>query len=474
MNRGELAVLEAMARISRYLDQPFSPKPDLLEQVRDYQRNGAFADLAILQLRRALASSVHYHAEANKVLAACRERRDRENRHFAETLAGRLRGRAAPDGLTPLHRLWKRTVAPGLAAASPTRGCSSSCSTGAATRCSSSCSTRSRRTAASRSASSPDGDGRVAGLPALSPLPTVTSHARGAIFLGELPNDPLVAETVFRDQDEAKTDKARFNQNAALGSRSGKLFLKGDLADGGQALLAALEDEQRRVVGCVQRGRRSDRLVEHRRDREARPEDITAFKPALRGALKAGRACCHRRSRPQPVRRQERCAGNGKTPRYTALGKHDAVPEGFIEIDLAGSADRPSGARSPGARGAYLGGPQVGFHGGVQPGRGGRAARVDRARRAARRRARVVVRARRARRAGGPARPVPRRSSRRCRRTSSRRSRRRSSRCSTRPTRPTRCRCRPRCSRGSASTRRRSWCCCARPARRAPASSPSA
>ncbi len=88
MNRGDVAVLEAMARISRYLDQPFNPKADLLEQVRDYQRGGAFVDLATMQLRRALASSVHYHPEANRLLAACRERRDRENRHFAETLAG--------------------------------------------------------------------------------------------------------------------------------------------------------------------------------------------------------------------------------------------------------------------------------------------------------------------------------------------------------------------------------------------------
>src|SRR4029078_12280402 len=97
----------------------------------------------------------------------------------------------------------------------------------------------------------PDIDGRVAGLPALSPLPTVTSHARGAIFLGELPNDPLVAETVFRDQDEAKTDKARFNQNAALGSRTRRLFLKADLADGGEALRTALRDDGIAVVAAV-------------------------------------------------------------------------------------------------------------------------------------------------------------------------------------------------------------------------------
>jgi len=62
----------------------------------------------------------------------------------------------------------------------------------------------------------------------------VTSHARGAIFLGELPNDTLVAETVFRDEEETKTDKARFNQNAALGTRTRRLFLKSDLGMAGR------------------------------------------------------------------------------------------------------------------------------------------------------------------------------------------------------------------------------------------------
>jgi len=42
----------------------------------------------MLQLRRALASSAHYHAEATKLLIACRDRRDRQNRQFAEALAG--------------------------------------------------------------------------------------------------------------------------------------------------------------------------------------------------------------------------------------------------------------------------------------------------------------------------------------------------------------------------------------------------
>lgn len=370
MNRGDLAVLEAMARISRYLDQPFSPKADLLEQVRDYQRGGAFVDLAIMQLRRALASSVHFHAEAKKLLGVCRDRRDRENRHFAETLAGGYEAALHREGVTPLHRLWKRTVAPVWQSEPDARlflvvldGCSYPVFL-------------ELLYALSQDSSfplgiKPDKSGLVAGMPALSPLPTVTSHARGAIFLGELPNDPLVAETVFRDQDEAKTDKARFGQNAALGARTRKLFLKGDLTDGGQALLSALGDDSVSVVGVVFNAV-DDQIGSSNTGATVKisPEDITAFKPALRVALKAGRRVLvtadHGHS---PYIDKSLRAGNGKTPRYTALGKHDPVPEGFIEIDVAGlgGPPDPGGPRRAFAwrSGAYLGGPQVGFHGGA-------------------------------------------------------------------------------------------------------------
>lgn len=365
MHRADLAVLEAVARISRYLDQPFSPKTELLDQVQDYQRGGAFADLATLQLRRGLASSVHYHAEAKKVAGACRERRDRENRHFAEGLAGGYEAALHREGLTPLHRLWKRTVAPIWQSEPDARiflvvldGCSYPVFL-------------ELLHALSQDNSfplglKPDADGRVAGLPALSPLPTVTSHARGAIFLGELPNDPLVAETVFRDQDEAKTDKARFNQNAALGTRSRRLFLKADLADGGQDLLAALEDESLSVVGTVFNAV-DDQIGSSNTGAAVRlaPEDITAFKPALRVALRAGRKVLitadHGHS---PYVDKSLRSGAGKMPRYLPLGKHDVAPEGFVEIDVAGLGGPPERRAFAWRSGAYLGGPQVGFHGG--------------------------------------------------------------------------------------------------------------
>ncbi len=365
MHRADLAVLESMARISRYLDQPFSPRLDLLEQVREYQRGGAFVDLAMLQLRRALASSIHYHAEANKLLGACRERRDRENRYLAETLAGGYEAALHREGLIPLHRLWKRTVAPLWQAEPDARlflvvldGCSYPVFLELLYSLA--------QDSAFPLGIKPDANGHVHGLPALSPLPTITSHARGAIFLGELPNDPLVAETTFRDQEEAKTDKARFNQNVALESKTRRLFLKGDLADGGQNLLAALEDESLSVVGVVFNAV-DDQIGSSNTGATVKiaPEDITAFKPALRVALKARRRVLitadHGHS---PYIDKSLRSGNGKMPRYTALGKHDAAPEGFIEIDVAGLGGPPERRAFAWRSGAYLGGQQVGFHGG--------------------------------------------------------------------------------------------------------------
>lgn len=365
MHRADLAVLEAMARLSRYLDFTPTPKSDVLEQVRDYQRGGAFADLAALHLRRALASHVQYLTEATKILAAYRERRNRENQQFAETLAAGYEPALHRDGVTPLHRLWKRAVLPVWQAEPDARlfvVVLDGCSYPVFLEILDALSQDGRFPLGLK----PDADGRVAGMPALAPLPTVTSHARGAIFLGELPNDPLVAETVFRDQDEAKTDKARFNQNAALGTRTRRLFLKSDLADGGQALLATLADDAIEVVAAVFNAV-DDQIGSSNTGATVRlsPEDITAFKPALHAAIRAGRRVLltsdHGHS---PYVDKKLRVGAGRTPRYVALGKHDPVPEGFLEIDLASLGGPPERRAFAWRSGAYLGGPQVGFHGG--------------------------------------------------------------------------------------------------------------
>ena len=365
INRADLAVIESIARLSRYLDQPPTPNTDLLEQVREYQRTGAFADLAMLQLRRALASSAHYHTQAQAILARCRERRDRQNKQFAASLATGYEAALHREGLTPLHRLWKRTVAPVWQSDPDARlflivldGCSYPVFL-------------ELLYALSQDNTfplgiTPDSDGHVQGIPALAPLPTITSHARGAIFLGELPNDPLIADTVFHDQDEAKSDKARFNQNSALGSRSRRLFLKADLADGGQALMATLADDSVSVVSAVFNAV-DDQISSSNTGATVKlaPEDIRAFKPALSAAIKAGRRVLitadHGHS---PYVDNSLRAGNGKTPRYLTLGKHEAPPEGFTEIDLAGLGGPPERRAFAWRCGVYLGGQQVGFHGG--------------------------------------------------------------------------------------------------------------
>jgi hypothetical protein len=365
MYKPELAVLEAMGRLTRYLDQPPTQQPGLVEQIVAYQRGGAFADLAMLQLRRALAASTHYHAEAEKVLAAARSRRDRENEQFAKTLAAGYEAALHRDGVVPLHRLWKRAVAPVWTKDDGARlfvAVLDGCSYPVFVELLAALAQDSRLPIGIP----PDSDGRVQGMPALAPLPTVTSHARGALFLGELPSDPLVAETVFRDQEEAKTDKARFNQNAQLGARTRRLFLKADLADGGQALFAALDDESVNVVAAVFNAV-DDQISSANTGATVRlaPEDIAAFKPALAGALRAGRRVLlvadHGHS---PFIDKALRAGAGKASRFLPLGKHDPVPEGFIEIDLAGLGGPPERRAFAWRSGSYLGGQQVGFHGG--------------------------------------------------------------------------------------------------------------
>lgn len=365
MHKAELLVLEAMARVSRYLDQPATAGNDVVEQVLSYQRDSAWADLAAAQLRRALAGSSGHHAEAAKVIIAWRARRDAENRQFATLLSGGYEAALHRGGLTPLHRIWKRDVAPLWQKEPEARvflvvldGCSYPVFLELLYELA--------QDSAFPIGIRPDATGHVVGIPALSPLPTVTSHARGAIFLGELPKDPLVAETVFRDQEEAKTDKARFNQNEALAGRTRKLFLKGDLGDGGGALLAALADTTIDVVGAVFNAV-DDQIGSSNTGAMVRmsARDITAFRPSLQRALQSGRQVLvtadHGHS---PYIDKQLRVGAGATPRFLPLAQHDPVPEGFLEIEVGGLGGTPGRRAFAWRMGAYLGSPQVGFHGG--------------------------------------------------------------------------------------------------------------
>ena len=194
----------------------------------------------------------------------------------------------------------------------------------------------------------------------------MTSHSRGAIFLGELPNDPLVSETVFRDQEEAKTDRARFNQNQALDGRRRRLFLKGDLTDGGPSLLRELGSDETAVVAAVFNAV-DDQIESSNTGATVRiePESIAAFKPSLRAALEAGRRVLltadHGHS---PFIDNSLRSGAGKGRRFLALDQHEPPPEGFLEIDLGSLGGPPERRAFAWQCGVYLGHPKVGFHGG--------------------------------------------------------------------------------------------------------------
>jgi hypothetical protein len=365
MGKPELGVLEAMGRLSRYLDAPGAPPRSAADHVTRYQRHGAFADLAALQLRRATASSARYLAEARQLLDRYRDRRNDDNRAFAEALAAGYEAALHQRPIVPLHRLWKHLVAPLWQEAPDARlylvvldGCSYPVFLDLLYELA--------QHAAFPLGIRPDAEGRVGGLPALSPLPTITSHARGAIFLGELPQDPLVAETVFRDQQEAKTDKARFHQNAALGERRRELFLKGDLADGGQRLLETLGSADVSVVAAVFNAV-DDQIGSGNTGAVVRlaPESIMGFRPSLEAAIRAGRRILitadHGHS---PFVDSSLRVAEGPTPRFTPLAASAAAPDGFLEIDVGGLGGPPGRRAFAWRSGAYLGGQQVGFHGG--------------------------------------------------------------------------------------------------------------
>ena len=355
----ELAMLEEMARLSRYLAQPQLPEgTSVAAQIDAYQRHGAFADVSAARIRRSAAATASYHSEAEKILARYRERRDRDNLLFARRLAaGYVEALSRTEGVTPLHRLW---VDLGIAHDREPLyvivldGCSypaflelleaREMKAGLQTR----------------------PDGLAVGLPALSLLPTVTSHARGAIFLGESPHDAIAAETLWKETGERVTDPARFQQNKSLGSRTRKLFLKGDLADGVGPLLAALGDTSTAVVAVVfnaiddQIGSSNTGAL-----MQVQPEQIMGFLPSLDAAFAAGRKVLVTADHGHtPFWHKSLRIGAGPTPRYTSLGPDETAPEGFVEIDL-GSLDSDGQRKAFAHRmGAYQGGPQVGFHGG--------------------------------------------------------------------------------------------------------------
>jgi hypothetical protein len=173
-------------------------------------------------------------------------------------------------------------------------------------------------------------------------------------------------ETVWREDGERRTDPARFKTNRALGQRSRRLFLKGDLEDGGVELRKALGDSAIDVVAVVF-NQIDDLIGGHATGAASRlaPRDMAGFVPALNAAFDAERnvlvVADHGHT---PFLGKERCVGAGPTARWCALAQGEPAPDGFLEIDVEGLGGPPGRKAFAWKTGAYRGKPHVGFHGG--------------------------------------------------------------------------------------------------------------
>jgi hypothetical protein len=87
----------------------------------------------------------------------------------------------------------------------------------------------------------------------VAPLPTVTSHARRALFAGEISGNAALDETESATAN-ATADQIAWKRNSALGDMPRRLFLKGDLGANGQPLLDALRAKDLKVVAAVFNG----------------------------------------------------------------------------------------------------------------------------------------------------------------------------------------------------------------------------
>src|SRR5262249_12492218 len=88
---------------------------------------------------------------------------------------------------------------------------------------------------------------------AISPLPTVTSHARRALFAGEIPGNTAIDDTESPAAN-ATADQQAWSRNTALGQASRRLVLKGEVGATGEPLLKTLRRKDVTVVAAVLNG----------------------------------------------------------------------------------------------------------------------------------------------------------------------------------------------------------------------------
>lgn len=360
-----------LGRLARYVAMKDTETPTTLAAWADFAlRHVAWADRAARDVRRRLpVLDGHLLDEGRALLAKYLDRRDAQNAAFARALVAQWSRAAferAPDRPLAVHQVVGSIVAPLMDLVDRVfwvvlDGCDLS-------------------TFAELAASLPPELGlalpNVAGnafagrlrearayRPAFSVPPTVTTHARRALFAGELPGNPVLDEheaaaaTALRDQDA-------FAQCRPLQGVARRLFLKGDLRDGGAALAAALRARTEQVIAAVFNGV-DDALASH---------ETTALPPWRAEALGEGFL--------DALKTAVECgwvvlvtADHGHTPFWSMERKRSGAHAGE-RFRRTGEADEHAvvlaGDAAPGgpyallhAVGAFYGPQRRGFHGGV-------------------------------------------------------------------------------------------------------------
>ena len=284
----------------------------------------------------------------SKLLAAYRERRDARTGTSRRRSPAATRPRSTTKGSTPLHRLWKRTRRAALAgrarrAALPRRARRLQLSgvPRAAVRAR-------RRTPRFPIGIKPDAADRVGGpAGAVAAADDHEPRARRHLPRRAAAGSARRRDRVPRPGGGEDRQGAVQPERRARQQRRRELFLKGDL--GRRRPAPARRRSATRACRssrpCSTRSTTRSARANTGADVRIAPEDITALQaqPA-RSRSEVGPA--RARSRPTTATARtstSRCASRQRQDAalHAARGKHDAAPEGFIEIDVGGLGGPP-------------------------------------------------------------------------------------------------------------------------------------
>jgi hypothetical protein len=198
---------------------------------------------------------------------------------------------------------------------------------------------------------------------ALSAIPTVTSHARRAIFAGKIPKDGLFENGTVVDPSGDR--KAFEGPNSILEGFARQLFLKGDLGDDGEALDAALKSKDVKLIAAVfndvddaiaskEHGVLAERTIER---------CTLAFRRAVATAVDENWDIVLTADHGHTPYRAPDVKLTLAHPRYAELGPKDSgLPNTVLFESGVGSPYRIAAAHQ---LGAHSGPQHVGYHGGV-------------------------------------------------------------------------------------------------------------